>query len=100
MIFFSIRSLVKQTEIDRIEENKSDETVTSEIAQTNQKVPYAQMLRDPAVWGVLVAVYFLAVLNNGLNIAGAKDYIANFVNGGALIIGVGLAARLGGRREP
>jgi ribose transport system permease protein len=52
------------------------------------------------VWGVLVSVYFLAVLNSGLNLAGAQPYVANFVNGGALIIGVGLAARLGGRREP
>ena len=52
------------------------------------------------VGGVLVAVYFLAVLNSGLNLAGAQDYVSNFVNGGALIIGVGLAARLGGRREP
>lgn len=51
------------------------------------------------VWGVLVSVYFLAVLNSGLNLAGAQPYVANFVNGGALIIGVGLAARLGGRRE-
>jgi ribose transport system permease protein len=51
------------------------------------------------VWGVLVAVYFLAVLNSGLNLAGAQPYVANFVNGGALIIGVGLAARLGDRRE-
>ncbi|GAB7003210.1 ribose ABC transporter permease [Nocardioides sp. AN3] len=52
------------------------------------------------VGGVLVAVYFLAVLNSGLNLAGAQPYVANFVNGGALIIGVGLAARLGDRREP
>ncbi|GCD88106.1 ABC transporter permease [Nocardioides sp. LS1] len=52
------------------------------------------------VWGVLVAVYFLAVLNSGLNLAGVQDYVSNFVNGGALIIGVGLAARLGDRREP
>lgn len=51
------------------------------------------------VGGVLVAVYFLAVLNNGLNLAGAPDYMSNFVNGGALIVGVGLAARLGGRQE-
>ncbi len=51
------------------------------------------------VGGVLVSVYFLAVLNSGLNLAGAPDYVANFVNGGALIIGVGLAARLGERRE-
>ncbi len=51
------------------------------------------------VGGVLVSVYFLAVLNNGLNLAGAPEYVSNFVNGGALIIGVGVAARLGGRRE-
>lgn len=51
------------------------------------------------VAGVLVAVYFIAVLNSGLNLAGAQPYMANFVNGGALIIGVGLAARLGRRRE-
>jgi ribose transport system permease protein len=49
--------------------------------------------------GVLVAVYFLAVLNSGLNLAGAADYVSDFVNGGALIAGVGLAVRLGGRRE-
>ncbi|GAB4009923.1 ABC transporter permease [Nocardioides ultimimeridianus] len=52
------------------------------------------------VGGVLVAVYFLAVLNGGLNLAGVQPYVSNFVNGGALIIGVGLAARLGERREP
>jgi ribose transport system permease protein len=52
------------------------------------------------VGGVLVSVYFLAVLNNGLNLAGAPEYVSSFVNGGALIIGVGVAARLGGRREP
>lgn len=52
------------------------------------------------VGGVLVAVYFLAVINSGLNLAGAQPYVSNFVNGGALIIGVGLAARLGDRREP
>lgn len=51
------------------------------------------------VGGVLVAVYFLAVLNNGLNLAGAPEYVSSFVNGGALIIGVGVAARLGNRRD-
>ena len=51
------------------------------------------------VGGVLVSVYFLAVLNNGLNLAGAPAYVSSFVNGGALIIGVGVSARLGGRRE-
>lgn len=47
------------------------------------------------VGGLLVAVYFLAVLNNGLNLAGAKPYVNLYVNGMALIIGVGLAAYLG-----
>jgi ribose transport system permease protein len=49
--------------------------------------------------GVLVAVYFLAVLNSGIDLAGAADYVSDFVNGGALIAGVGLAVRLGGRRD-
>jgi ribose transport system permease protein len=51
------------------------------------------------VWGTLVAVFFLAVLNNGLTLAGSPAYVANYVNGMALIIGVGLAVQLGGRRE-
>jgi ribose transport system permease protein len=52
------------------------------------------------VGGVLVAVYFLAVLNSGLNLAGAANYVSDFVNGAALIVGVGLSVRLGQRREP
>ena len=51
------------------------------------------------VGGVLVAVYFLAVINNGLSLAGAQPYVSSFVNGGALIIGVGLATYLGRRRR-
>lgn len=51
------------------------------------------------VAGTLVALLFLAVLNNGLNIAGAEVYVNNFVNGGALIIGVALAVRLGRREQ-
>ena len=51
------------------------------------------------VGGLLVAVYFLAVLNNGLNLAGAKPYVNLYVNGTALIIGVGLAAYLGRKRR-
>jgi len=47
------------------------------------------------VMGTLVAVYFLAVLNSGLNLAGAQNYVSNFVNGTALIVGVGLTVRLG-----
>lgn len=53
------------------------------------------------VFGTLVAVYFIAVLNSGLSLAGAPDYVSSFVNGGALIVGVALAVRLGsGRRTP
>ena len=52
------------------------------------------------VGGVLVAVYFLAVLNSGLNLAGAAEFVSDFVNGTALIVGVGLAVRLGRRTEP
>lgn len=51
------------------------------------------------VGGTLVAIYFLAVLNNGLNLAGSPQYVANYVNGAALIIGVALAVRLGRREE-
>jgi len=47
------------------------------------------------VGGLLVAVFFLAVLNSGLNIAGAQPYVALYVNGLALIVGVGLAVTLG-----
>jgi ribose transport system permease protein len=50
------------------------------------------------VGGVLVAVYLLAVLNSGLNLAGAPDYVSSFVNGAALIAGVGLAVRIGRNR--
>lgn len=51
------------------------------------------------VGGTLVAIFFLAVLNSGLNLAGAEPYVTSFVNGGALIVGVGLAVRLGRRQE-
>lgn len=50
------------------------------------------------VGGTLVAIFFLAVLNNGLNLAGAAPYVASYVNGIALISGVGIAASLGRRR--
>lgn len=53
----------------------------------------------PNVGGVLVAVYFLAVLNNGLSLAGAQPYVSSFVNGGALIVGVALATYLGRRKR-
>jgi ribose transport system permease protein len=51
------------------------------------------------VGGVLVAIFFLATLNSGLNLAGAQPYLSNYVNGAALIFGVGLAAFFGRRRK-
>lgn len=46
------------------------------------------------VGGTIVAVFFLAVLNNGLDLAGAAEYVSEYVNGAALIIGVALAVAL------
>jgi ribose transport system permease protein len=51
------------------------------------------------VWGAVVAIGFLAVLNSGLNLAGASNYVNNFANGGALILGVAMSAWLGRRRR-
>lgn len=51
------------------------------------------------VIGLLVAVYFLAVINNGLNLMGAQPYVTYLVNGGALIVGVGMANYLGWKRS-
>lgn len=50
------------------------------------------------VGGTLVAIFFLAVLNNGLDLAGAPEYVSEYVNGVALIVGVALAVWLA-RRE-
>lgn len=50
------------------------------------------------VLGGLVAIFFLAVLNSGLTLAGAEPYVNQYVNGAALIVGVGLAAYLGRKR--
>ena len=50
------------------------------------------------VWGAIVAITFLAVINGGLNLAGAMVYVADFVNGTALIAGVALAVYLRRRR--
>lgn len=52
----------------------------------------------PNVWGTLVAIFFLATLNGGLNLAGSPSYVASYVNGAALIVGVALASYLGRRR--
>jgi ribose transport system permease protein len=51
------------------------------------------------VGGAITAIAFLALLNGGLNLAGARPYVADFVNGAALIAGVALAVFLGARRE-
>lgn len=51
------------------------------------------------VGGALTAIIFLAVLNAGLNLAGAPPFISNFVNGAALILGVGLAVYIGKIRD-
>lgn len=51
------------------------------------------------VGGTLVAIFFLGVLNNGLNLAGSPEYVNNYVNGAALIIGVALTVRLGKRQD-
>lgn len=48
--------------------------------------------------GAVTAVAFLAVLNGGLNLAGAAPYVSQIVNGVALISGVALAAYLGRKR--
>ena len=50
------------------------------------------------VGGTLVAIFVLAVINNGLTLGGAPPYVTSYVNGAALIIGVGLATVLGRRR--
>jgi ribose transport system permease protein len=51
------------------------------------------------VGGMLVALLFLAVINSGLNLAGAQPYVNSYVNGAALILGVALAAWLGRRQS-
>ena len=51
------------------------------------------------VGGTIAAIAFLAVLNNGLNGAGAPPWVSDVVNGVALIAGVALAAYLGRRRR-
>ncbi|UCI28488.1 ABC transporter permease [Mesorhizobium sp. B2-8-5] len=50
------------------------------------------------VAGVIVAVFFLATINSGLNLAGAEVYVNDLVNGFALILGVGLSKFLGRNR--
>jgi ribose transport system permease protein len=52
------------------------------------------------VGGTLAAILFLASLTAGLNLAGAAPWVAELVNGVALIVGVGLAVYIGRRRDP
>ncbi|MGE3993696.1 ABC transporter permease [Pseudorhodoplanes sp.] len=47
------------------------------------------------VGGTIVALFLLATINSGLAIAGAPPYLAEYVNGAALIVGVALAVNLG-----
>jgi ribose transport system permease protein len=51
------------------------------------------------VGGTVVAIVFLTMLNSGLSLAGAKAYVNDFANGGALILGVATASLLGLRRS-
>ena len=53
----------------------------------------------PNVFGLLVAIFFLATLNGGLNLAGSPTYVSQYVNGAALVVGVALAEYLGRRRS-
>jgi len=50
------------------------------------------------VWGLVIAVLFLGILNSGLTLAGANPYINSLVNGLALIGGVATANILARRR--
>ena len=50
------------------------------------------------VGGVIVAIFFLATLNSGLNLAGAEPYVSEYVNGTALIVGVALSVVMRRRR--
>jgi ribose transport system permease protein len=50
------------------------------------------------VWGVFIAIIFLGVLNSGLTLAGVSPWITLLVNGGALLVGVGVANLLARQR--
>lgn len=49
--------------------------------------------------GALIAVYFLAVLNNGMTIAGAAPYVSSYINGAALLLGISAAVLLYRRKR-
>lgn len=48
--------------------------------------------------GTLVALFLLATINSGLNLADVQPYVSQYVNGVALIAGVALAVNVGRRR--
>ncbi|MDH2416148.1 ABC transporter permease [Nocardioides sp. CER19] len=49
--------------------------------------------------GAVVALIFLAALNSGLNLAGVPPFVNEYVNGAALIVGIGFASNIGRLRE-
>lgn len=49
--------------------------------------------------GTLIAIYFLAVLNNGLALAGAAPYVTSYINGLALLAGISVAVLMYRRRQ-
>jgi ribose transport system permease protein len=49
--------------------------------------------------GTFVAVFFLAALSSGLNLYGAPSYAVDYINGGALVVGVAISALLAARRR-
>jgi ribose transport system permease protein len=51
------------------------------------------------VWGVLVAIVFLAVLNSGLLLSGASTWVNDVANGIALIAGLALTSLLGRKHK-
>jgi ribose transport system permease protein len=49
--------------------------------------------------GTFVAVFFLAALSSGLNLYGAPSYAIDYINGGALVVGVAISSLLSARRR-
>jgi ribose transport system permease protein len=49
--------------------------------------------------GTLVAIFFLAALSSGLSLYGAPSYVQSYINGAALIVGVGVSAMFAAQRQ-
>jgi ribose transport system permease protein len=49
--------------------------------------------------GTLIAIFFLAALSSGLSLYGAPSYAQSYINGAALIVGVGASAMFAARRQ-